>query len=134
MAALLITPDGERHTGFRGEDEDNHAERIAIDRAGTNAKGSALYCSLEPCVDIKANQTIESCAKYIVSKGIGKVVFGLFDDNPQIEMKGWQFLLQNGVEVGYFSESFQKTLEEIVYDGPYNEAFSKRGTRTRFVR
>jgi len=134
VVAVLKTPDGELHTGFRGEDGNTHAERIAIDKAGAHAAGGVLFCSLEPCIDIRENQSIDSCSKYIVEKKVSKVVFGLFDDNPQIEMRGWELLRSENIEVGFFSEQFQSKLEEITYDGPYNEAYTKRGTRKRFVR
>lgn len=134
VVAVLVTPGGALYTGYRGEKGDDHAERIAIEKAGENTKDSTLYSSLEPCVDIRPDQSVDSCAKLIVSKGISKVIFGLFDDNPQIEMKGWQFLRKNGIEVGYFTDELRSKLEEIAYDGPYNEASTKRGKRIRYVR
>ncbi len=73
----LKIPSGERQEMCRGL----HAEQNAIIQAamhGTGVKGSALYCTHQPCL---------TCAKMIINVGIGKVVFqGNYPDSLALEM------------------------------------------------
>lgn len=73
----LKIPSGERQEMCRGL----HAEQNAIIQAamhGTGVKGSALYCTHQPCL---------TCAKMIINVGIGKVVFqGNYPDSLAFEM------------------------------------------------
>lgn len=56
-----------------------HAEVFALRDAGEKAKGSALYCTLEPC-----NHTGKTppCVQAILKAGISTVFIGALDPNP----------------------------------------------------
>jgi len=73
-----------------------HAERIALTKAGKLAKGATLYLNLEPC-----NHTGRTppCTRFILEKGIKKVVFGMKDPNPRVKGGGAAFLRSRGLEV-----------------------------------
>jgi len=58
-----------------------HAERMALDDAGRQAKGAALFTTLEPCTKISQNQLLGSCCDYIAEQGIDTVVFGMLDEH-----------------------------------------------------
>ena len=97
MVGALVVKDGNVlaegwHECFGGP----HAEVVALERAGTQARGATLYVTLEPC----AHQgKTPPCVEKIIGSGVKKVVFPLIDPNPLTSGKGRQGLLEAGVEV-----------------------------------
>lgn len=73
-----------------------HAEVVALDKAGTAARGGSLYVSLEPCCHF--GQT-PPCVDKIKACGIKEVVFAMNDPNPLNNGKGAQLLRQYGIKV-----------------------------------
>jgi len=74
----------------------DHAERVAIKKAGLKAKGATLYVSLEPCCHIGRTGP---CTDAIIQAGIRKVVFSVRDPNPRVNGKGARILRSAGVTV-----------------------------------
>ncbi|MEZ4388478.1 MAG: bifunctional diaminohydroxyphosphoribosylaminopyrimidine deaminase/5-amino-6-(5-phosphoribosylamino)uracil reductase RibD [Candidatus Krumholzibacteriia bacterium] len=72
-----------------------HAERVALDAAGSAARGATLYCTLEPC---HHHGRTPPCSGAIVDAGIARVVFGVRDPNP-LAGGGADHLRGVGVEV-----------------------------------
>lgn len=73
-----------------------HAERVALDRAGSAARGATAYVTLEPCAH--HGQT-PPCAKALIEAGIARVVVPLQDSDPRVSGKGIAMLRSAGVEV-----------------------------------
>lgn len=73
-----------------------HAETIALNMAGTKAKGAHVYVTLEPCAH--EGQT-PSCAQALIEAGIAKVVIATEDNDARVNGKGAQMLRDAGVEV-----------------------------------
>jgi diaminohydroxyphosphoribosylaminopyrimidine deaminase / 5-amino-6-(5-phosphoribosylamino)uracil reductase len=73
-----------------------HAETLAIAQAGSNAKGSTLYVTLEPCAH--QGQT-PPCTQAIIKAGIPRVVIACRDSNPLVNGKGIAQLKDAGIEV-----------------------------------
>ncbi|HMI22127.1 MAG TPA: bifunctional diaminohydroxyphosphoribosylaminopyrimidine deaminase/5-amino-6-(5-phosphoribosylamino)uracil reductase RibD [Gaiellaceae bacterium] len=72
-----------------------HAEVVALAAAGDRARGATLYVSMEPC----AHQgTTPPCTEAILAAGVGKVVAGVRDPNPEAR-GGLEVLRAAGVEV-----------------------------------
>lgn len=82
----------EAHHARVGQD---HAERIALERAGESARGMTLYTTLEPCTH---QGRTPPCTEAIIESGIGRVVFATADPNP-IARGGADVLRQHGIEV-----------------------------------
>jgi diaminohydroxyphosphoribosylaminopyrimidine deaminase/5-amino-6-(5-phosphoribosylamino)uracil reductase len=66
--------------GWHAEFGDRHAEAVALERAGANARGSTLVVTLEPC-DHKGKQP--PCTEAIVRAGVRRVVVAIADPNPE---------------------------------------------------
>jgi diaminohydroxyphosphoribosylaminopyrimidine deaminase/5-amino-6-(5-phosphoribosylamino)uracil reductase len=73
-----------------------HAEIEALRIAGERARGGTAYVSLEPCCH--AGKT-GPCADALIRAGIGRVVFGTRDPNPEVAGQGLERLLAAGIEV-----------------------------------
>jgi diaminohydroxyphosphoribosylaminopyrimidine deaminase/5-amino-6-(5-phosphoribosylamino)uracil reductase len=83
-------------TGFHGEKGRKHAEAIALEKAGKQAKGSDLHCTLEPC---SHRGFTGPCAEKIIKAGIARVFIGALDVNPKIKGKGIALLQKAGIEI-----------------------------------
>ena len=96
VGAVVVTPDevvvGQ---GAHLEAGGSHAEVIALDAAGTRARGATLYCTLEPCRHFGRTGP---CADRIVAAGIRRVVIAAGDPNP-IAGGGAAYLRATGIEV-----------------------------------
>ncbi|MCU5064598.1 bifunctional diaminohydroxyphosphoribosylaminopyrimidine deaminase/5-amino-6-(5-phosphoribosylamino)uracil reductase RibD [Bacillus cereus] len=78
---------------------EQHAEINAIKLAemnGRNVQGSTIYITLEPCDHLGKTG---SCADFLISKGVKKVVIGSLDPNLIVNGKGIEKLRRNGIEV-----------------------------------
>ena len=73
-----------------------HAETEALARAGSAAKGSTAYVTLEPC----AHQGVTPpCADALIAAGVVRVVAAIEDPDPRVTGKGFARLAQAGIEV-----------------------------------
>lgn len=73
-----------------------HAERVALDQAGAEAKGATVYVTLEPC---SHHGRTPPCADALISAGIERIVIATGDPNPQVAGRGIARLQAAGVEV-----------------------------------
>ena len=73
-----------------------HAEADALAAAGVLASGATLYATLEPC----AHQgRTPPCTDAIIAAGVGRVVIGVEDPDPQVAGRGIAALRDAGIEV-----------------------------------
>jgi diaminohydroxyphosphoribosylaminopyrimidine deaminase/5-amino-6-(5-phosphoribosylamino)uracil reductase len=83
-------------SGFHTYDGLKHAEVLALEQAGTKARGATLYTNLEPCAH--QNRT-GPCADAIVAAGISRVVACMQDPNPAVHGRGFARLREAGITV-----------------------------------
>ena len=69
-------------TAFAGRP---HAETIALEHAGKNAKGATAYITLEPCAH---EGETPSCAKELGKAGITRAIIGMKDPDPRTPRSG----------------------------------------------
>ena len=94
----IIVDDAGNVLGFGTHTYDGvkHAEVLAIDKAGSKAKGATLYLNLEPC---SHQGRTGPCADAVIAAGIRRVVACMEDPNPQVSGKGFERLRNAGVSV-----------------------------------
>lgn len=82
--------------GFYVYEQVKHAETVALEQAGGNARGATAYVSLEP----HAHQgRTTPCTDALIKAGIKRVVAPIEDPNPSVSGRGFQHLRDAGVEV-----------------------------------
>ena len=73
-----------------------HAEVMALQQAGDEAKGATMYVALEPCCHFGRTPP---CTRAIIDSGISKVHTALLDPNPLVSGRGVKELREAGIEV-----------------------------------
>ena len=73
-----------------------HAERLALDEAGTAVADATLYTTLEPC---DHEGRTGPCTEAVVAAGIRRVVVGVEDPDPNVSGRGVARLRDAGLEV-----------------------------------
>ncbi len=74
----------------------DHAERVALKKAGEKARGATLYVTLEPCCHTGRTAP---CTDAIIAAGIKKVVYAVTDPDPRVNGKGARVLEKAGIIV-----------------------------------
>lgn len=75
-----------------------HAEVVALESAGTLARGATAYVTLEPC---SHHGRTAPCADALTTAGISRVVIAMRDPNPQVNGAGAKILENTGLVVEY---------------------------------
>ncbi len=83
--------------GWTCESGRPHAEAIALQHAGADARGATAYVTLEPCAHRSARGP--ACADLLVEAGIARAVIGLEDPDPRTSGDGIARLRQAGIAV-----------------------------------
>lgn len=74
----------------------DHAEVVALKRAGKKARGATMYVTLEPCSHWGRTPP---CVEAIIKAGIKKVVVAMIDPNPVNNGKSLMLLRKAGLDV-----------------------------------
>lgn len=83
--------------GFHLRPGTPHAEILALQRAGTQARGATLYVTLEPCCHLK--KRTPPCVPEVLRSGVRRVVIAMPDPNPAVKGKGTAALRRTGLSV-----------------------------------
>lgn len=91
----------------------DHAEVMAIDKAGDKARGADLFVTLEPCNHFGKTPP---CTHKILAAGIRRVTAACPDPNPKAA-GGLSFLSQNGVAVscGLLQDQAEILIEDFLW-------------------
>src|SRR5664279_5667747 len=83
-------------TGFHAYDALDHAEIVALRKAGGEAVGATVYVTLEPC---SHRGRTGPCADALIAAGVARVVAATCDPNAQVNGKGLARLRDAGIAV-----------------------------------
>ena len=115
MVGAVMVKNGEiLSQDFHKRPGTSHAEALAIEKAGKNARGSTLYVNLEPCCHTE--KRTPPCTRAIINAGIERVVIGMVDPNPKVSGKGITDLEHAGIEVksGVLEDRAKKLNESYI--------------------
>ncbi len=73
-----------------------HAETVALNQAGSSARGATVYVSLEPCAH---HGVTPPCAEALIEAGVARVVIAVGDSDSRVSGRGVQLLIDAGIEV-----------------------------------
>ena len=96
--------------GFHRRAGKDHAEIIALKKAGIRAKGAQMYVTLEPCC---SHGRTPPCVHAIINSGICSVITSVLDPNPRHQGRGIITLKRAGIKVieGISRDDGQKLIE-----------------------
>jgi diaminohydroxyphosphoribosylaminopyrimidine deaminase/5-amino-6-(5-phosphoribosylamino)uracil reductase len=95
-----------------------HAEVVALDRAGTRARGATLYVTFEPC---NHQGRTGPCTEAIIAAGVRRVVVGCADPAPHVPGSSAR-LRKAGIQVeigvrGDEAEALIADFRRLIVDG-----------------
>ena len=97
MVGAVIVSDGQViGEGFHRYDRLRHAESYALEMAGEHARGSTLYCNLEPCCH---HGRTPPCTDSLIEAGIGRAVIAITDPDSRVSGRGIEQLRSAGIAV-----------------------------------
>jgi diaminohydroxyphosphoribosylaminopyrimidine deaminase / 5-amino-6-(5-phosphoribosylamino)uracil reductase len=96
VGAVVVSPRGRRYEGATAPPGGPHAEVVALEAAGDDARGATLYSTLEPCAH---HGRTPPCTAAILAAGVARTVVGVLDPDPQVSGRGVEALRRGGVAV-----------------------------------
>lgn len=96
VGAVLVKNGRMIGEGFHQYDRRDHAEIVALRKAGANARGATLYVTLEPCC---TTGRTGPCTNAVIEARIKRVVAAMQDPNPSVAGRGFAQLRRAGIQV-----------------------------------
>jgi len=96
VGAVLVKDGRVVGEGFHDYYKRDHAEIVALKKAGKRARGATLYVALEPCC---TTGRTGPCTKAIIAAGVTRVVAAMLDPNPAVAGRGFAELKRAGIKV-----------------------------------
>ena len=96
VGALVVREGREIGYGWHRAAGTDHAEVLALRRAGARARGATLYCTLEPCAH---HGRTPPCVDAIIAAGVRRCVVALRDPHRIVDGRGLRRLRAAGVKV-----------------------------------
>ena len=85
VGAVLVKNGRMIGEGFHVYDRRDHAEIVALKKAGAKARGATLYVTLEPCC---TTGRTGPCTNAVIKAGVKRVVAAMQDPNPAVAGRG----------------------------------------------
>ena len=94
VGAVLVKHGSILGEGATERPGDRHAEVVALQAAGSEAKGATMYVTLEPC---SHSGRTPPCTEAIIAAGVAEVCFAHEDPDPNVSGRGREQLERAGV-------------------------------------
>ena len=95
VGAVLVKNNTVVGQGYTQPPGGDHAEIQALKQASTEARGSVMYVTLEPCCHYGRTPP---CTKAVIAAGITEVYMAMIDPNPLVAGKGKRELEAAGIK------------------------------------
>ncbi|QIN78964.1 bifunctional diaminohydroxyphosphoribosylaminopyrimidine deaminase/5-amino-6-(5-phosphoribosylamino)uracil reductase RibD [Rubrobacter marinus] len=113
VGAVVVRDGGIIGEGWHARAGREHAEVVALDAAGSAARGAELFVTLEPC---NHQGKTPPCTDAVLRAGIGRVVAGHLDPNPKMRGRSMELLREAGVAVEVLDDgSFARQNEQFLH-------------------
>ncbi len=112
VGAVIVKNNKIIATGYHHRFGGDHAEIVALKKAGSKARGATLYVSLEPCGHFGKTPP---CTQAIIDAGIQQVHLAILDPNPLVAGKGKRQLQQAGIKVFAHNDDRARELNEVFF-------------------
>jgi diaminohydroxyphosphoribosylaminopyrimidine deaminase / 5-amino-6-(5-phosphoribosylamino)uracil reductase len=101
--------------GYHHRAGEAHAEILALDTAGKQARGGTLYVTLEPCCHTR--KRTPPCVPVLIKSGLRRVVVAMLDPNPLVKGRGVARLRRADIEatVGCLREDAEHLNEAYIH-------------------
>ncbi|MGH9740698.1 MAG: bifunctional diaminohydroxyphosphoribosylaminopyrimidine deaminase/5-amino-6-(5-phosphoribosylamino)uracil reductase RibD [Candidatus Acidiferrales bacterium] len=96
VGAVLVKNGRAIAEGFHQYDHFDHAEVVALKKAGAKARGATLYVTLEPCC---TTGRTGPCTSAVIDAGVKRVVVAMQDPNPAVAGRGFAQIRRAGIKV-----------------------------------
>ena len=96
VGCVIVKDDQIVGEGYHHRAGEPHAEIHALKAAGENARGAAVYVTLEPC---SHTGRTPPCANALVAAGVQRVVVAMADPNPDVAGQGLARLREAGIDI-----------------------------------
>jgi len=98
VGCIIVNQDKIVGQGYHQHAGGPHAEVLALQQAGREAKGATAYVTLEPCCHYGKTPP---CTEALIKAGIRKLFVATSDPNPLVAGRGLQQLKEAGIEIEY---------------------------------
>src|SRR5215203_3238178 len=99
--------------GWHSRAGGDHAEIVALVKAGRASRGATLYVTLEPCNHYGRTPP---CVEAILRTGISRVVVGHLDSDPRMRGRSLGMLRKAGVDVEVLDDpAFEQQNEQFLH-------------------
>ncbi|MBD3258367.1 bifunctional diaminohydroxyphosphoribosylaminopyrimidine deaminase/5-amino-6-(5-phosphoribosylamino)uracil reductase RibD, partial [candidate division GN15 bacterium] len=97
LVGAVIVKDGHVIAeGYHRRAGSDHAEVVALKKAGRRARGATVYVTLEPCCHTGSTGP---CCDALVEAEVARVVIPVLDPNPIVSGRGARRLRKAGIEL-----------------------------------
>lgn len=96
VGAVLVKNGKNIGEGFHQYDRRDHAEIVALKKAGAKSRGATLYVTLEPCC---TTGRTGPCTNAVIEAGVKRVVVAMQDPNPDVAGRGIAQIRRAGIDV-----------------------------------
>ena len=95
VGAVIVNNDVVVGQGYTQPAGSEHAEIMALQQAGEQARGGTMYVTLEPCCHYGRTPP---CSQAIIDSGISEVHLAMLDPNPLVSGRGKEEIEQEGIK------------------------------------